>query len=51
MSASSPQPWSGVNFTEEVLEQQADASETARSLEEESRRLREELEELKRRQV
>jgi hypothetical protein len=43
--------WSGVCFTENVTEQRAEPKKDQHSLEEENRRLREELEELKRRQA
>lgn len=42
--------WIGVSFTEDEIEECADASEKETSLEEENRRLREELERLKGRQ-
>jgi hypothetical protein len=43
--------WSGVYFTEDGVEQGAGAGKDQPSLEEENRRLREELEQLKRRQA
>ena len=43
--------WSGVYLTEDNIEQSADVPDTERSLVEENRRLREELEQLKRRQA
>ena len=42
--------WSGVYFNEDNIEQSADLPDTERSLVEENRRLREELEQLKSRQ-
>ena len=42
--------WSGVYFTEDKIERTGEVGDEKRSLEEENRRLREELERLKRRQ-